>query len=217
MSDTGSIVVRDYRPEDRDAAIRVLTDGFLGFPPTRIVVGDDDGAAARLYRMNAMMFDPEPRSHVLVAEREGGIGGVLTYADQPDCFSMAPRQMLGMVRIIGPRLIRATRLMWTTMRVHPKTPHRHLLQVAVAPAAQRQGIGGALMTAYCARCDDVGLPGYLETIDWADGSRPSQRRLYERFGFTVANSDPMAAEWAGITMARPKATQSAAASRTIPT
>jgi ribosomal protein S18 acetylase RimI-like enzyme len=146
MSDTGSTVVRDYRPEDRDAAIRVLTDGFLDFPPTGIVVGNDEGAAARLHRMNAMMFDPEPRSHVLVAEREDRIGGVLNYADQPDCFSMAPRQMLEMVRIIGPRLIRTSRLMWATMRVHPKTPHRHLLQVAVAPAAQRQGIGGALMT-----------------------------------------------------------------------
>jgi GNAT superfamily N-acetyltransferase len=111
--------------------------------------------------------------------------------------------MLSMVRIIGPRLIRASRMMWTTMRIHPRTPHRHLSQVAVDPTAQRQGIGGALMTVYCSRCDEVGLPGYLETIDWADDGRPSQRSLYERFGFTVAHADPMRGEWAGITMARP--------------
>lgn len=204
MSDAGTIEVRDYRPEDRDATVRVLTDGFLDFPPVQMIVGTGDGATERLQRLNDISFDPlPPTTRVLMAERDGRIVGVLTYADQPDCFAMSTRQMLSTMRVIGPRLIRATWLMVGALRIHPKTPHRHLSQIAVDPAAQRQGVGGALMTAYCARCDEAGLPGYLETVDWADASKPSQRKLYERFGFALAHADPMKGEWTGITMARP--------------
>ena len=140
---------------------------------------------------------------MLVAEREGQILGVLTHADPPDCYAMTPRQMLGLVRIIGPRLLGTIRLFRATMRAHPKTPHRHLSQVAVDPSAQRQGVGAALMAVYCARCDEAGLPGYLETIAWSDSSRPSQRRLYERFGFEVAHESPGSDDWSGLSMIRP--------------
>ena len=116
---------------------------------------------------------------------------------------MTPRQTLGLVRIIDPRLLGTIRLFRATIRAHPKTPHRHLSQVAVDPSAQRQGVGAALMAVYCARCDEAGLPGYLETIAWSDSSRPSQRRLYERFGFEVAHESPGSDEWSGLSMIRP--------------
>jgi GNAT superfamily N-acetyltransferase len=116
---------------------------------------------------------------------------------------MTPRQTLGLLRIIGPRLLGTIRLLRATMRAHPKTPHLHLSQVAVDPSAQRQGVGAALMAVYCARCDEAGLPGYLETIAWSDSSRPSQRSLYERFGFEVAQEPPGSDDWSGLTMARP--------------
>ena len=195
------IVVRDFRPGDRDAAVRVLTDAFIDFPPIQIVVGTGQGAAERLHRMDTITFPG--KSVVLVAERDGQIVGVLTHADPPDCYAMTPRQMLGLARIIGPRLLGTIRLFRTTMRAHPKTPHRHLSQVAVDPSAQRLGIGSALMAVYCARCDEAGLPGYLETIAWTDSSRPSQRRLYERFGFEVAQEPHGSDDWTGLTMIRP--------------
>jgi predicted N-acetyltransferase YhbS len=201
MIEDTAIVVRDFRPEDRDAAVRVLTDAFIDFPPVQIVVGTGQGAAERLRRMDTITFPG--KSVVLVAERDGQIVGVLTHADPPDCYAMTPRQMLGLVRIIGPRLLGTIRLFRATMRAHPKMPHRHLSQVAVDPSAQRLGVGAALMAVYCARCDEAGLPGYLETIAWTDSSRPSQRRLYERFGFEVAHESPGGDEWSGLSMIRP--------------
>jgi len=201
MVEDTDIVVRDFRPGDRDAAVRMLTDAFIDFPPVQIVVGTGQGAAERLRRMDTITFPG--KSVVLVAERDGQIVGVLTHADPPDCYAMTPRQMLGLVRIIGPRLLGTIRLFRATMRAHPKTPHRHLSQVAVDPSAQRLGVGAALMAGYCARCDEAGLPGYLETIAWTDSSRPSQRRLYERFGFEVAHESPGSDDWSGLTMIRP--------------
>ena len=58
----------------------------------------------------------------------------------------------------------------------------HLLAAGIAAAL--------LMAEYCRRCDEAGLPGYLETIRSADPSRRAQERLYERHGFAVAEVVP---------------------------
>ena len=197
------IIVRDLRPGDRDAAIEVLTDAFVDFPPVQIVVGTDRGAKDRLRRMNQATVTESTKSRLLVAERDGDILGVLSYADPPDCFAMSWRQTLKVLRITGPRLFRMIGLYREVMKFHPKTPHRHLSQVAVEPRAQRQGVGAALMAAYCDACDEVGLPGYLETIAWADPTKPSQRKLYERYGFAVTHESPGGDGWSGLHMTRP--------------
>ena len=56
-----------------------------------------------------------------------------------------------------PRLLAAIRMFRNVGKVHPDTPHRHLSQVAVHPAAQGQGVGSVLMRAYCDSCDGEGL------------------------------------------------------------
>ena len=137
-----------------------------------------------------------------MAERDDTVLGVLQCADQPDCFKMTGRQMVSMLPILGPRLVAAVRMFRDVGKLHPKTPHRHLSQVAVHPAAQGQGVGGALMGAYCDSCDADGLPGYLETVAWADPAKPSQQRLYERYDFVVAHESPGGEGWTGLTMTR---------------
>jgi len=58
---------------------------------------------------------------------------------------------------------------------HPMTPHHYLWFLGVAPAAQGQGIGSALL-----RQDRPG-PAYLEATS------KDNRRLYERHGFEVVD------------------------------
>jgi GNAT superfamily N-acetyltransferase len=202
MNQASDILVRDLRPGDEDTVVEVLTDAFLDFPPVQIVVGTDRGANDRLRRLNRLTVTGPKSSRFLVADRGGEVLGVLQCADQPDCFKMGGRQMLSMVPILGPRLVSAIRMFREVGRIHPKTPHRHLSQVAVHPAAQRQGVGAALMAAYCDSCDEDGLPGYLETIAWADPTKPSQRKLYERYGFVVEHESPGGDGWTGLTMTR---------------
>jgi GNAT superfamily N-acetyltransferase len=205
MSDKPCTVVRDFRPQDRDAAIEVLAASFQGFGPADQVVGVDDKAPGRRRRMFGMTLKEGMKQDVIIAERDGRIEGVLTYADQPDCIPSA-RDSLAAVRIAGPRLLALIRDFREFDKAHPRTPHRHLPVLGVRPEAQGLGIGGLLMSEYARRCDEAGLEGYLETIRWADPSKRAQERLYERHGFAVAEVVPMTDDWSMVSMRRTAAT-----------
>jgi len=58
---------------------------------------------------------------------------------------------------------------------HPHAPHHYLWFLGVAPSAQGQGIGGALLQ------DGLTGPAYLEATS------KDNRRLYERHGFEVVD------------------------------
>lgn len=60
---------------------------------------------------------------------------------------------------------------------HPAEPHWYLPMIAADPRATGQGLGAALMKHALARCDEDGLPAYLES------SNPRNISLYERHGF----------------------------------
>ena len=66
--------------------------------------------------------------------------------------------------------------------VHPQDPHFYLLLLGVLPELQGHGVGSALLRAVLARCDEEGLPAYLEATS------PRNRSLYERHGFEVAST-----------------------------
>lgn len=62
---------------------------------------------------------------------------------------------------------------------HPHDPHYYLQFLGVDPEWQSQGIGSALLEPVLERCDDEGVPAYLEA------SSERSRALYERHGFAV--------------------------------
>jgi len=68
----------------------------------------------------------------------------------------------------------------------PSGPHWHLGPVAIEPSVQRQGIGSALLTAFCVHMDAYGAVAYLET------DRRANVHFYQKFGFAVvAEADVM--------------------------
>lgn len=207
MSGTADIIVRDLRPEDRDAALGVLVDAFLEveFPPadTRLLFGTGTRARKRARGLYGMMFEPRAKVSVAVAERDRRIVGVLTYVDAPACASPGAGQALRMARILGPRILVTVRPFLKASRVHPKEAHRHLPVLGVDPRFQGQGIGGRLMAEFARRCEEAGLDGYLEVVSWADARKPATRRLYERHGFVVTAEVPMSGEWSMLAMTRP--------------
>jgi GNAT superfamily N-acetyltransferase len=60
-----------------------------------------------------------------------------------------------------------------------REPHYYVRDVGVLPEMQGQGLGGALMRPTLERCDQDGLPAYLEA------SSERSAALYERLGFQL--------------------------------
>jgi GNAT superfamily N-acetyltransferase len=81
------------------------------------------------------------------------------------------------VRALGPHLPRAMAMLTVIERRHVREPHYYIPYVGVAPDAQGQGLGTALLRPTLERCDHEGLPAYLEATSERNAA------LYERLGF----------------------------------
>jgi ribosomal protein S18 acetylase RimI-like enzyme len=77
------------------------------------------------------------------------------------------------------RGLRAMGAMSTIEKAHPRQPHWYLAVLGTDPDHQGRGIGAALMAPVLERCDEEGLPAFLES------SKESNIPYYERFGFRV--------------------------------
>jgi ribosomal protein S18 acetylase RimI-like enzyme len=93
----------------------------------------------------------------------------------------APTFVLG-----GPRAaVRGARADATMKRAHLHEPHLYLWQLAVAPAAQRSGVGRALMARVIADADGSAIPIYLETAN------PDNVPYYRSFGFVETGREKL--------------------------
>ena len=64
-------------------------------------------------------------------------------------------------------------------KYHPKEPHWYLPLIAADPNWIGRGLGSLLMKHALRRCDQEGVPAYLES------SNPKNISLYERHGFRI--------------------------------
>ncbi|MFD0689389.1 GNAT family N-acetyltransferase [Actinomadura fibrosa] len=89
------------------------------------------------------------------------------------------RQALPLLRVFGARVPAALRTLGEIEAHHPREPHWYLSVLGTDPAAQGNGLGGALLRSRLDRCDAGALPAYLES------SKEQNVPYYERFGFRV--------------------------------
>ena len=162
---------------------RVLGAAFTSSPLERAVRGTID---ERQHRGLVVAYTATCRlpGQVSVAWSEGRIVGAIRWVESPRC-QLRLRQKLAMaptaISSFGPNLPRA--LTWVTAwsKRDPSAPHVHLGPIGVTPDLQGHGIGSQMLAVYCERLDAAGEAGYLET------DKPENVRLYERFGFEVAD------------------------------
>lgn len=89
-------------------------------------------------------------------------------------------------RLFGTRTIRGLNALRALERAHPPHPHHWYLSVlGTDPAHQGHGIGSALIRAVTDRCDEQGIPAYLES------SKESNIAFYARHGFEVTGELPL--------------------------
>ena len=84
---------------------------------------------------------------------------------------------IGLVRVFGRRLPRASRTQVFFERSHLQEPHYYIRTLGVATRFQGRGLGTTLLRPTLDRCDREGVPAYLEA------STERSAALYERLGF----------------------------------
>lgn len=89
------------------------------------------------------------------------------------------RSAPGFLRAMGSRMRAALNLMTLVEKKHPRSPHYYLSTLGTDPDYQRKGVGSAVMQPVLDRCDEQGVPAYLES------SKEVNVPFYRRHGFEV--------------------------------
>ncbi len=82
-------------------------------------------------------------------------------------------------RLFGVRLPVSLQALDAVDKLHPREPHWYLALLGTDPDRQGSGLGSAVLAPVLRRCDDEGIPAYLES------SKEANVGFYERHGFAV--------------------------------
>lgn len=172
-------------------AAAVLGRGMRDNPLHVQAFGDDPARReASLTRFFLPVLTSIPaKGAVLGAYRGDALVGVCAFTEPGRCQpSVVEKLKIAPVVLTGDgRQSMGAILRWTKAWAErdPREPHWHLGPVAVDRAAQGQGVGGALLTAFCRRMDERRAAAYLET------DKTDNVGFYARYGFAVVGEEPV--------------------------
>jgi RimJ/RimL family protein N-acetyltransferase len=146
------------------------------------MLGDDEEhRVTGLTRMFAPLVPTQPL--MLRADEDGTVVGVCGLVPPPVCATKAlgslPPEQFPPMSDDPAEQARAREWFTAWAARDPDEPHFHLGPVAADLPRQGEGIGTAMLTAFCALVDAEHAVAYLET------DKPINVRFYERFGFEV--------------------------------
>jgi ribosomal protein S18 acetylase RimI-like enzyme len=167
-----------------DEASIVMADAFLDDPGWK-AVGPDDPARLHSYIRRVCRGSLEvvrrwgaPIWHV---ERVGRVAGVLSTVD-PGQWPPPQLRAIGH-QAVGP-VLGGPAVLWRSLAAdsrqhkgHPEEDHLYVWMLTVSPAAQRSGVGRALLSTAIERAEAKGVPTYLDTAN------PANLPYYGSFGF----------------------------------
>ena len=169
-------------------AIGTLARGMRDNPLHVAAFGDDpDHRVASLTQMFGaiMPMQPEP----LRASADGTVVGVCGFGPPPDCvvhtLGDLPADQFPPVFENAGEQGRVVKWLQTWGKRDPDEPHFHLGPIAADAGKQGQGIGSALMQAFCDRVDRDRALAYLET------DKAANVKFYEKFGFETVAEAPV--------------------------
>ena len=174
--------VRAAKPEDRATLGAALASAFAKDPLFGWIAGPKAPLEARM----RIMFDTMLKLNL----------------QKPDTWSSSPRtgpaaaiwQPIGKWKLRTGELVRAMPAMLRAFRartpamigaltaiekVHPSEPHYYLEVLGTRQDQQSKGVGSSVISLVLDRCDEEGVPAYLES------SNPQNIPFYARHGFEV--------------------------------
>ena len=181
-----AIKVEKYSARLLEAVVTILADAFVTNPLHVSAFGAHQlGQNRSFFRLGLRhMF----RGEALVALVNDQVCGYAHFSSSPNCLpapEILPVAMGSLLKPYGKANVRLIPWFSRWCRLDPDEPHLHLGPLGVAPQAQRQGIGTALMRCYLERLRREGLAGYLETDKLENTS------FYEKFGFVVQHEEEL--------------------------
>jgi GNAT superfamily N-acetyltransferase len=180
-------------PRELDRLSQILALAFADDPVFSWLLPDESTRPAQLLRFFKLEVERRvlPSGRVWTGDRADGVSLELP----SDSWQLSPRDQTFrtpvFIRIFGRRMPQATALSAAMEKLHPTEAHYYIPYAGVAPHAQGQGLGTALLGRTIGRCDKEGFPAYLEATSERNAA------LYSRLGFehlrqfSVGNSPPI--------------------------
>jgi GNAT superfamily N-acetyltransferase len=184
-----TVSVGPLAPAEWAQVAALLARGMRDNPLHVAAFGTDPVARqARLERLFGPTLAMLDWPQLTARHPDGTLVGVAGLAAPGACRPTAGQQLrlIPTLLRLGPRVAgRVGRWQAVWAKHHPRERHWHLGGTAVDAHLQGLGIGGRLLTAFCAQADAAGDVAYLET----DTAR--NVRFYARFGFEVIAEAPV--------------------------
>lgn len=180
------ITIQELQSDEIDPAAELLSRAFIATPFTSTVMGGNSEKKRRGLQMGFTIMLKDKPGVTYVAKDSDEIVGVMRMVKWPDCQNSSIRglEIIPASLFIGRAAFRVVRFRKFWKQHDPKEPHWHVDPLGVLPERQGQGIGSALLSHFTGIVDGEGMLAYLET------DQEQNVRLYERFGFSVQETEP---------------------------
>jgi GNAT superfamily N-acetyltransferase len=176
------VTIRRATASDRSTATSALASAFSRDP----LFGWMVGPKAPLEDRMRVFFDAFLKLNLAKADHlvfvsDDGLGAAIW---QPvDKWKVPNRDLVralpALLRSFRTRMPVMMRALTAIEKAHPEEPHYYLEVLGTHAAHQGKGLGSAVMAEMLRRCDDEGVPAYLES------SNPQNIPFYARHGFEV--------------------------------
>lgn len=190
--------VRQTNRDDFEALVDILSEAFSGDPVFNWFVR---GGRKRLDALRRIFEITSPsyikRGASLIAENRQGAALWMPPRSPGNPPSRSPAQRIrsAMLWTSISGLSKRKRLRYLdelVTRKHPEKPHYYLFALGVRNELQGRGLGSAMLAKGLERCDEEGIPAYLEN------SNERNLPLYTRHGFDI--TERLDLPWEGPSM-----------------